>query len=397
MNKDIKKILLMLAFYSLSAGMLYNFQELWMGANELSVKTISIVYSICALITVSTIFICSNLLSPKRLRRFISILLYIKVLLILSLFLLDTSGLKFIIKLFIMIDYVIDVEILISVYPLISIIEKDDKIFAKKGLIYTLFYYIGAILSALLLGKIIGEIEITYNFYLLLSSICVLIAYIFLRSVNIYNYLKEEKKDNDIMSKLINRLKSDKISINYLLYIFNGNISYYAINSLVLTLLISNLQISASTSSYMLLGLGILSSLLGLLILSKLTLKNNYINIAIKFIGRMITYLLVILFTNKVTILISIVYTRILSESYSHITDAPYINRFSNDLQLSFCNLREMVGYLSRGIGTFICGLAITINIKFAYFVALVFIIVQLYFAYKALYLRNREVKNVWE
>ena len=397
MNKDIKKILLMLAFYSLSAGMLYNFQELWMGANELSVKTISIVYSICALITVSTIFICSNLLSPKRLRRFISILLYIKVLLILSLFLLDTSGLKFIIKLFIMIDYVIDVEILISVYPLISIIEKDDKIFAKKGLIYTLFYYIGAILSALLLGKIIGEIEITYNFYLLLSSICVLIAYIFLRSVNIYNYLKEEKKDNDIMSKLINRLKSDKISINYLLYIFNGNISYYAINSLVLTLLISNLQISASTSSYMLLGLGILSSLLGLLILSKLTLKNNYINIAIKFIGRMITYLLVILFTNKVTILISIVYTRILSESYSHITDAPYINRFSNDLQLSFCNLREMVGYLSRGIGTFICGLAITINIKFAYFVALVFIIVQLYFAYKVLYLRNREVKNVWE
>ena len=391
MNKDVKKILIMLAFYALSAGMLYNFQELWMGSNELSVKTISIVYSICALITVSIIFICSNLLTQKRLRRFISILMYIKVLLILALFLLNTSGLYFLIKLFIMIDYVIDVEILISVYPLISIIEKDDKVFAKKGIIYTLFYYIGAIISALLLGKVIKGVEISYNFYLLLSAISLLIAYIFLRSIDIYKYITIEKTDNDIMDKLIKILKKDKISKNYLLYVFNGNISYYAINSLVLTLFINNINIEPTNASYILLFLGILSSIIAMIILNKLTLKNNYINIGIKFIGRLLTYLLVIIFNNKLFILISIIYTRLLSESYSHVTDAPYVNRFSQDLQLSFCNLKEMVGYLSRGIGTYICGIAITVNLRFAYLIALIFVIIQIYFAYKALYLKNKE------
>ena len=393
MNKDVKKILIMLVFYSLSAGMLYNFQELWMTTNNLTVKTISVVYSLCALLTVSTIFICSNILKQNKLKGFLSILIYIKVLLILSLSILNSSGLNILIKLLIMIDYIIDVEILISIYPLITIITKDDKVFAKKGIIYTLFYYTGAIITAILLGKVVAGIEITYNFYLLLSALSLLVSFIILRSVDINKYLVNNKKeiDEDIMHKLVSKLKKDKISLNYLLYVFNGNISYYAINSLVLTLLINNLSITPSNASFLLLGLGILASFIALLILSKLTLKNNYINIGIKFLGRLFTYLLVIIFNSKITILISIIYTRILSESYSHITDAPYVNRFDSNLQLTFCNLKEMVGYLSRSIGTLICGIAITVNIRFAYLIALIFIIIQICFAYRALYLRNKE------
>ena len=177
------------------------------------------------------------------------------------------------------------------------------------------------------------------------------------------------------------------------MYIFTGNISFYAISSLVLTSLITNLNIAPNNASFFLLGLGILASLIGMLILSKLTLKNNYINIGIKLIGRFLTYLLVVIFCNKITILLAIIYTKIFSESYSHITDAPYINRFDNDLQLSFCNLKEMVGLLSRAIGTFICGFAISINIKIAYLIASLFVGIQVYYAYKALKLRNGDIK----
>ena len=394
MNKDVKKLLVMFAFYSLSSGMLYNFQELWMGTNELSINSISLVYSICALLTVSTIFICSNILKAKYLRRFLSILMYSKVLLILLLFLLDTSGEKFLIKLLIMLDYVIDVELAISAYPLISIVEKSDKTFAKKGLIYSLFYYIGAILTAFLLGKSIGFIEISYNFYLLMAAISLLIAYIILRCVDVNKYLKKDnKEDSDALDKIVSIAKKDKITKNYLLYIFTGNISFYTINSLVLTLLVTNLSIEPSTASYLLLGLGILASIIGIIILSKLTLKNDYINIGIKFIGRMITYLLVVLFTHKVVILIAIIYTRVLSESYSHVTDAPYINRFDGDLQLAFCNLKEMVGYFSRAIGTYLCGFAITLDLRMAFLIAFVFVSIQIYFAYKSLRLRKEEGK----
>ena len=393
MNKDIKKILIMLAFYSLSVGILYNFQELWMSNNELSIRTIGIVYSLCALITVSVIFICSNLLKSKYLKKFISILMFIKVLLIIVLYLLDSSGEKFWIKLLIMLDYVIDIEILISVYPLISTINKNNHIFAKKGLIYTFFYYIGAILTSVLIGRNISSKEITYNFYLILSSIFLLIAFIILQCINMNKYTINEDKNNNVMDKLIGILKHDIISKNYLLYIFTGNISFYAISSLVLTSLITNLNIAPNNASFFLLGLGILASLIGMLILSKLTLKNNYINIGIKLIGRFLTYLLVVIFCNKITILLAIIYTKIFSESYSHITDAPYINRFDNDLQLSFCNLKEMVGLLSRAIGTFICGFAISINIKIAYLIAALFVGIQVYYAYKALKLRNGDIK----
>ena len=62
MNKEVKKIFWVLGLYALSGGVFYNFQELWMASNSLSVKTIGTVYSICALLSVSTIFLCSNLM-----------------------------------------------------------------------------------------------------------------------------------------------------------------------------------------------------------------------------------------------------------------------------------------------------------------------------------------------
>ena len=67
MNKEIKKLFVVLAFYSLSGGIFYNFQELWMAENNLSLRTISIVFSICALLTVSIIFLCSNLIRKEKL------------------------------------------------------------------------------------------------------------------------------------------------------------------------------------------------------------------------------------------------------------------------------------------------------------------------------------------
>ena len=77
MQKEVKKLFLVLAFFALSGGLFYNFQELWMADNWLSIKTISTVLSLCSLITVSTIFLCSNLIKQKQIKKFCSILLFI--------------------------------------------------------------------------------------------------------------------------------------------------------------------------------------------------------------------------------------------------------------------------------------------------------------------------------
>ena len=79
----------------------------------------------------------------------------------------------------------------------------------------------------------------------------------------------------------------------------------------------------------------------------------------------------------KIIFLISIIYTRITTDSYSHITDGPYVNRYDKDEQFAFCNLREMLSYAGRAVGTFFCGLVISVNIRYIFFVSFIFGIIQ--------------------
>lgn len=399
MNKEVKKILLVLGLYALSGGIFYNFQELWMAENNLSVKTIGTVFSLCAIISVSVIFLCSNLIKQEKLKKFTIILLLIKTIILFSLFLLNGTGLNVLIKFLIMVDYAADVEIYACIYPMITLINKDDKIYAARGIIYDLLYYIGSFLTGFILGKTLIGLNINYNIYCLLGAIIIFIALIVLVNTDLEKYYKkkpnEEKNDSDILFKLLKNIKDDKISHNYLLFIFTGDISYYTLNGLFLILLTKYLDFTPSNASNFNLILGILAVAVGSLILYKLTFKNNYINIGIKFIGRLITYLLAAIVSTKLTFLLAIIYTKITSDAYDHITSAPYINRFDGEYQMSFANLKSMVSYLSTAIGTFLCGIAISINIKYVFVICSIFITLQIIFAFNALHLRNIENKNL--
>ena len=396
MNKDVKKILVVLGLYAFAGGVFYNFQELWMAENNLSINTISTVFSLCALISVSIIFLSSNLIKPQKLKKFITILMFIKIAVLVTMFFLNQSGLNILIKFITMVDYAVDTEIYTCIYPLISLIGKDDKVYAMRGLIYDTCYYIGVILVSLLLGKTISILTISYNTYLLIAALCMLGATIVLMSVNMDKYITNVENDNsdDILFKLIKKLKTDKISIYYLLFLFFGNVAYYSIMGILLTILTKKLEFTPSVASDFKLGIGIGAVLLGTLILSKLTMKNNYANISVKYVGRLITYLLAIIFYSKVTILLAILYTGLTSSSYAHVTDAPYINRFDSESQLAFANLREMMGYFSRAVGIFLCGWCFVIGLRLNFLVASFAISLGIIFAFLALYNLNKEKES---
>ena len=397
MNKDVKRIFIVLFFYALSGGVFYNFQELWMAENNLSTQTIGIVFSLCALLTVSTIFLCSNLIDRKKLKGFSCFLLLLKTLIIFALFLLHNSGLSVIIKFLIMADYVIDTEIYACIYPMVAYITKSDKIYAMRGLIYSYAYYGGTLLTSLLLGKTISALNINFNTYCLIGSILMLVSYIILKNTDLEKYYKKQKKDNsnEVFYQVLGKVKKDKITQNYLGFVLFENASYNSINGLLILLLTSSLGFSASGASNFKLILGIIAVFLATLILEKLTFKNNYINISIKFVGRLILYLLAFLSNNKIFFLMAIIFVRLLSESYSHVTDAPYVNRFSADEQLAFCNLKEMVNYLSKAIGNLMCGIALAMGTRYNFLFALIFIVFQTFFAFKALKLYNKEKKEI--
>ena len=196
MNKEVKKIFIVLAFYSFACGIFYNFQELWMAENNLSLKTISTVYSICALLTVSIIFLCSNLVKKNRIKPFANTLMLLRTILLLSFFFLHNSGFNILIKFLIMLDYVIDVEIFACIYPIVATIEKNDKLYAKRSLIYSFFYNSSALIAGFMLGKSFLNINIDYNFYALIAAFVSFIATIILYFTNTKKYQKNTNKYN---------------------------------------------------------------------------------------------------------------------------------------------------------------------------------------------------------
>lgn len=393
MNKEIKKIFLVLICYSLAGGVFYSFQELWLADNNLSTKTIGIVYSLCALLSVSTIFLCTNLITKERLKKFTGVLLLLKGIVLLSLFLLHNTGLNVLIKFLIMVDYVVDVEIYASIYPMITLVTKSDKIYAMRSLIYCYAYYAGTLLTSFLLGKTIMRFEFTFNTYCLIGCILIFAAFLILKNINLDKYCKKDKQsiDYNILGKVVNKIKKDKISKYYLMASLTGNTSYACINGLAITLLTTSLGFTASGASNFKLILGIVAAFIATLILEKLTLKNDYINLSIKFVGRLIFYALAFVLNEKVLFLVAIMYMYLLAESYSHISDAPYVNRFDSDEQLAFCNLKEMSTYLAKAIGNLICGICITMGVRYNFLFAMIFVLIQIVFAFKALNLRNIE------
>lgn len=393
MNKEIKKIFLVLICYSLAGGVFYSFQELWLADNNLTTKTIGIVYSLCALLSVSTIFLCSNLITKERLKKFAGILLLLKGVLLIALFLLHNTGFNVLIKFLIMLDYVIDVEIYASIYPMITLVTKSDKIYAMRSLVYCYAYYAGTLLTSFLLGKTIMHLKFSYNTYCLIAGILIIMALIVLQNINLEKYYSKDKKkvDYNILNKVIQKVKVDKISKYYLIFSLTGNTSYACINGLAITLLTTSLGFTASGASNFKLVLGILAAFIGTLILQKLTLKNDYINLSIKFVGRLIFYFLAFMLNEKIFFLIAIMYMYLLSESYSNVSDAPYVNRFNSEEQLAFCNLKEMITYIAKAIGNLICGLCITIGVRYNFLFAMIFVLIQIITAFKALKLRNYE------
>ena len=385
-NKEIFKLFLVLIFFSLSGGIYYNFQEIWLAENGLSVSSISIVYSLCALITVSSIFLCSNIIKQNK---------FIKSFTIFSLFLLNNSGYNVIIKFLIMVDYALDVEIYACIYPMISLISKSDKIYAARGLTYSFVYYLGVALSALLLGKMIGSFKINNNIYVLIGAILSLLSLLVLLFTDLDKYNKTDKSERNLLFKLLGKIKKDKISIMYLISSLVGQISYSCVLGMQISLLVNLYGVTSQIASMIYLVLGISASVFGFIVLWKLTFKNNYVNISIKLLGRAIVYFLALVFSKNIFYVIALIYPAFTAESHTHIIDAPYINRYEDKFQLAYCNLKDMTSYAGKALGVLICGIGITYGIKYIFGFALAFVTIQLILCYTCLYLRNKEGKEV--
>lgn len=385
--KDENKILVMLAFFSISKGLWENFRQLWLQDNNLDVTQISQILSIASLCCVIALIVFSKKLSLNKIKSVLSFSIFMKALCLLVLYILNHSGQTAIINGLVILDTIFEKIIIISIYPFIVTIKKDDKLYSKRKLVEYLFSDIGVLVGGVAIGRTLGNFLISYNICLLISIIFLLMAFITI--LNIKKPVIQKKSIE--LKETLKYISKDKIVKIYLLDYLIGNIAMNTGLGLKMLMLTNILKFSDSTATKYLLLVGLLADLIGIIVLKYLTGKNDYISISIKFGIRFLLYSLVFLTNNLVVCFVAITWSILIQTAYENITDAPYINRVDNEYQMLFTNIRYIVGLIGTSIGLYFAGVTYNMGIRYMLGLSAFFMIFQISIAYYAIYLRKKE------
>ena len=387
--KDENKILIMLAFFSISIGLWGNFRQLWLQDNNFPVTQISNIISIGTFISVIGIALIGKYVTLNKLKKTLTSILIIKFINMLALYFLNGTNKIEQIKLAIMIDIVMEYIIITSIYPLITTIVKSDTIYSKRKLTEYLFRDIGILFGGIFIGKSVAGILVNYNICLIISNVFLLISIFTMLNIKI-NKIEEKHSVKNSMVKYI--LKSKIMSL-YLLDMFVGKIAMSTALGLKMLTLTNYFAFSDSIATNYLLIVGLIADGIGILALKYLTPKNDYLTITIKFGIRFIWYVVVFISNNLIITLIAITWSLLISTAYENICDGVYINRVENNYQLSFANIRYIIRFLGEAIGVFFCGIMYEIGLKYMLGLSAIFMIFQIGLAYYLIHLRRVEAQ----
>ena len=389
-NKNLKYIFLMIIFFSISFGLWNNFRLLWLEDNGLSSNEISKIMSLATFFGAISIIFISLKISMTNIKKLLSITLLIRIISYLILYL----GYNYLETRLIAILFIFDIASYtvgyLAIYPLITRVIKDDKIYSYRKLTTYICQDLGVLLGGALLGFTIGNYIFNYNSFLLITLICLILAFIFLTKVKLDEKVHYQ---NISVNDYLKVLKKDKIDNLYLLYILIGNISYNCALGMQMLILTNILDISSKSATFYFLLMGILADIFGILALKKLTPKSDYLTIILKFGPRMLGYFLVFLFPTKEMTLLAMTVSLFLTTAYENKTDAIYLNRIDTKYQLLFSNIRELVGSLGNAIGLYLTGILFVFGSKYIFGLAALIGLVQIALALYLIYLRNNERK----
>lgn len=385
--KDENKILIMLAFFSISVGLWGNFRQLWLQDNNFTVTQIGNIISVGTFFSIIGIALIGRYITLNKLKKSLTFILIIKFINLLVLYYLNGTTHTEAIKLSITVDIIMEYIMITSIYPLIITIVKSNSIYSKRKLTEYLFRDIGILFGGIFIGKSIAGILVDYNVCLIISNIFLIISIITILNIKI-NYVEEKTQAKKLIFK--NILK-DKIIILYLLDVLIGKIAMSTGLGLKMLMLTNHFKFSDSIATNYLLIIGLIADVIGILALKYLTPKNDYLTITIKFGIRFIGYIIAFISNNLIITLIAMTWSILISTSYENKCDGIYINRVKNNYQLSFANIRYIVRFLGEAIGVFFCGIMYEIGLKYIFGLSAIFMIFQIGLAYYLIYLREKE------
>lgn len=388
--KNENKILFMLAFFSISKGLWENFRQLWLQDNNLNVTEISQILGIATFCCVIVLIVLAKQLSLDRIKKIISISLFIKVVSLMALYLLNHTADSTLINLFIIVDTICQNIIIISIYPFIVSIKKEDKLYSKRKLVEYLFSDIGILVGGMLIGRSIGNLLIDYNICLLVSVVFLVLAFIIV--INIKNIKVNREKVE--LKKTIQYIIKDKIVFLYIVDYLVGNMAMNTGLGLKMLMLTNGLHFSDGEATNFLLAVGLIADVIGIMALKYFTPKNDYLTITIKFGIRMALYWIAYISNDLNICLIAMTWSILISTAYENISDAPYINRIRNEYQMIFTNIRYTIGLVGTAIGLYFAGIMYNFGIAYNLGLSAFIMIFQIGIAYYCIYLRKKEKRT---
>lgn len=399
MKKIIKaedKILIMLAFFSISVGLWGNFRQLWLQDNGLEASIIAKLLSISTLICAISIFMISKKIKINKLKNFIMFCLITKSIVLLGLFKFNHTIYDEAIRLLIILDVLFEKLIIISIYPFITTIKKTDKLYSKRKLIEYIFRDIGILIGGLFIGKTIYQFCVDYNMCLLISILFLILASLVLINIKIninFNSDNSSKENNSCLKYIL----KDDILIIYFLNYFVGNVAMNTGLGLKILMLTNFCQFSDSVATNYLLILGLIADAIGVIALKYLTPKNDYITVMLKFGIRFLFYLVAFCVDTVEMTIIAISWSILISTAYENIIDAPYINRVRTEYQLTFTNYRYIIGILGESIGLLLAGKIYPYGATSMLGLSAFFMIFQISLSCVLIYMRNNKKRRVLE
>lgn len=361
-------LLIFLAFFSFSAGLFNNYRVLWLSENGLSTISIGRVVLVANVVTALALLFFSLKVPTKRLKNGVTLAVLFKMITSTLLVCLNGSGMHFLIKFLMFFNIAFGEIVLSSIYPLMLTMQKDDVIYTKREAIESIADKLGLFLVSFLLGRSLGSMIFDYNKSLFASIVFQFLAFMVILRIDVSGASSKTVS----LKETLKYLGNNKEFYMYLFLNFIASMTWASILGLKMLTLTSTIGMSSKAASYMVLGFGILTNILALLIVKFLKFKNDYINIFFKYGLRLIFYAAIFITNSKDALLITFIYLLITDITYSFVLGGYFMNSMDERYILLYSVLKYCTSLIGDGIGVFLCGVTFDLEIKYIGLVALI-------------------------
>ena len=385
-KKNIKLIFLLIFFYGISTGVWADFAQIWLNEQGVVISNIGLIIAGATLFAGIVIIILIRYLKQFNELITLKISFVAKLLFLTSMFLGSYFSIKWLCILGFLFDSILNNLIVAAIYPTIAYILKNDKTYSKRKLVEYSATDLGLLLASFLIGRNIGSYFINYDSMILLSlffTTCSSVLVLLIKNEKIF-YASHNVD--------IKKIFKDKIICVYLVYYFVGRIAYYSALGMQLLLIVNYAEFTSSTAALFLVVSCILGDIFGIIAL-KLTPKNDYVTILIKFFIRFLLYSLIIIIPVKLVLLIGIFFSLFISRSFENKTDGVYVNRCKKEDLFTLSNIRYVFGYVGNALGVLIIGFTFNLGLRYIFGICVIFLFIQIVMALFLVKMRKNEEK----